>query len=625
MKERWKAIARILEEEYDLEVQPSYEGWGAGYDPKYLPALEMWAKGEVEDVPPGVRKPRGISFNIVDFMRKNEDYIVNSIRHEISFLLNTEFPHWRIGQREVFRAGYVPSSFVVLMAVLESIRADERIIKEMPSSIGPLRRRMKEVLSKAKAPYPHHRLALSIAYRWMGEQDPYEDETAKYWQQIEKPFYEYLGATDPQTLYDILMEDIWTHFRPLVDTSRDLNYIDLLLDEAGERRKREAHRGRIMTDVLRKLPPDIQQSIREFKEMNSWELPEELRRSVLKALGSLQDWMKDYIRQMSWLDTLEKDLAFLSSFLPKTLEVDVEHRGFVSFIFKGWEETAGASSALTIKESIEDEELSQMDRQFKKEHGLTEREFERYRVMMRSVLPYVEHFKRKFDSFLPQEEECWGGCHPRGKRLNFRKIPTEVPIKRGRIFSRREVPEKKDLAFELLIDISSSMKKQEKITNAIRSLLLVSEVLEKMEMPFSIKVFSENVYLLKDYSEDYLSVKSRIMELPSSAGGGTDLGKAISIGTESLEVFTKSTHRKGIIVLFTDGEPTKGLKGNDLKLYISQMKKKVPIVGVGVGKATPMVREYFDRTGISVDDISKLPSAFSFIIENQLKRLISVN
>ena len=42
MKEKWKVIERLLSEEYDIEVQGSYEGWGAGYDPKFLPLTEMW-------------------------------------------------------------------------------------------------------------------------------------------------------------------------------------------------------------------------------------------------------------------------------------------------------------------------------------------------------------------------------------------------------------------------------------------------------------------------------------------------------------------------------------------------------------------------------------------------------
>jgi uncharacterized protein YegL len=315
---------------------------------------------------------------------------------------------------------------------------------------------------------------------------------------------------------------------------------------------------------------------------------------------------------------------FLQNFLPKTLEVDIEHRGFLTFLFKGWEEEGASANSLRRKE-IEEQDLSDTDRRYRKEHGLTEEEFKKYRLLMRSILPYVEHFKRKFDSLLPEEEEGWSGSYMSGKRLNFRKLPTEVPIRRGRIYTRREIPEKKELAFELLIDISTSMKKEEKILNAVRSLLLVSEVLDRLKMPFSIKVFNDNVYELKGFEEDYLSAKARIMELLSGAGGGTDLGKAISIGLESLEIFTKRTHRKGILILFTDGEPTRGLRGQDLKSFIYQMKQKLPIVGVGVGEATELVREYFERTGISVEDVSRLPSAFSFIVENQLKRLLSLN
>lgn len=624
MKERWRILANVLEDEFDIEVQPSYEGWGAGWDPKYLPLLEMWARGEVEEVPPGVMRPKGVVFNVVDFLRRTDDYALNSIRHEISYLLSTHFPHWRLGQREVFRAGYVPTSFLVLFSVLETLKADERITEEIPSAIFGLKGRLREILFSLNPIYPHHQLALSLIYRWLDEEVPYSQEVKHYTDSMERSFYEYIREKDHQTAYDILMEELWTKFRVLVDEAREMNYVDLLLEEARGKRREDAHRGRIMTDVLKKLPEGLREVIYELKDKSSADIPEVERKEILKALSSLPDWMRDYIKQMSYLDMLEKDVAFLWNFLPKTLEVDIEHRGFLSFLFKGWEEEGGASNSLK-KQELQEEELSETDRKFKKEHGLTEEEFRRYRAMMRSVLPYVEHFRRKFDNLLPQEEEKWGGSYLKGKRLNFKRIPTEVPIRRGKIYTRREIPERKELAFELLIDVSASMKKEEKILNAVRSLLLVSEVLDRLGMPFSIKVFNENVYELKGYEEDYRSAKSKIMELPAQVGGGTDLGKAVSIGLESLEIFVKKSHRKGILILFTDGEPTRGLRGENLKSFILQMKQKFPIVGVGVGEATRMVKEYFDRTGISVEDISKLPSAFSFVVENQLKRLLSVN
>lgn len=621
MKERWKVMAKLLEEEFDIEVQPSYEGWGAGWDPRYLPLLEMWARGEVEDVPPGVRRPKGVVFSVLDFLRRTEDYAVNSVRHEISYLLNTYFPHWRLGQREVFRAGYVPTSFLVLFSVLESLKADERLLEDTPSSIFGLKRRLKDILSTLKPDYPHHQLAVSLIYRWLGEEVDLPLEIKRYTQSMEKSFYEYLREKDAQTAYDILMEELWPKFRVLVDEAKQLSYVDLLLEEARGRKREDSHRGRIMTDVLKKLPEGYQEIVRGFKDGKASDVPEVDRREILKAMNSLPDWMREYVNQMSYLHILERDMILIREFLPKTVEVEIEHKGFLSFLFKGWEEGVGSSLS---KKAENPEELSERDRRFRKEYGLTEEELRRYQTLMRGILPYVEYFKRKFDNLFPKEEE-WGGAHLSGRRLNFKKLSTEVPIRRGRIYLRREVPQRKELAFELLVDVSSSMKKEEKILSAVKSLLLVSEVLSRLGMPFSIKVFNDNVYELKGFEEDYKAAKAKIVELISEVGGGTDLGKAISVGLESLEVYIKSTHRRGILILFTDGEPTRGLKGEELKSFILQAKRKFPIAGIGVGEATKLVKEYFDRTGICVEDVSKLPSAFSFLIENQLRRLLSLS
>ncbi|RUM32776.1 MAG: VWA domain-containing protein [Aquifex sp.] len=624
MKEKWKAIANLLEEEFDIEVQPSYEGWGAGYDPKFLPLLEMWAKGEVEEVPQGVRIPKGILYNVVDFLRKSEDYTVNSVRHEIALLLHTYFPHWRFGQREVFRAGYVPTAFLVLFAVLESLKVDSKLVEENPSSFSALKKRYKEILSEINPYYPYHELAISFVYSWINEDYEFSDEVKRYHSTMERSFYEYLKEKNPQSSYDIVMEDLWQKFRVLVDLSKDLNYVDLLIEEARGRNREDAHKARIMTDILSKLPTEIKNYIKENKNKKATQFPSEVIKQILKALDAIPDWMKDYLKQMSYIDLLEKDISFLNYFLPKTLEVDVEHRGFISFIFKAWEEVS-ANHSLKSKKQKEEEELSDLDKKFKKEHGLTQKEFQKYRLLLKSVLPYVEHFKRKFDNFLPKEEELWDGKYYRGKRLNYKRVATEVPIGRGRIFMKREIPERKELVFELLMDISSSMKKEEKILNALKSLILVSEVLDKLKMEFSIKVFNENVYTIKDFNEDYRIAKARILDILDSLGGSTDLSKAINVGVESLETVIKKEHKKGVLILFTDGQPTKGLKGDELKYMISQMKMKIPIVAIGVGEATHMVKEYFEKTGISVEDIAKLPSVFSFVMENQFRRLLSVS
>jgi len=145
--------------------------------------------------------------------RKTDDYAINSIRHEISYLFTTHFPSWRLGQREVFRAGYVPTSFLTLYAVLESLRANERIVEEIPSAVFGLKTLTKELIQSINPIYPHHQLALSLVYRWLGEEAPFSQEIKHYTDSMEKSFYEYIKEKDHQTAYDIVMEDLWSKFR----------------------------------------------------------------------------------------------------------------------------------------------------------------------------------------------------------------------------------------------------------------------------------------------------------------------------------------------------------------------------------------------------------------------------
>jgi len=610
------SLSERLKKEFGIEVYPSYDGWGAGYDPHKLPTLEAWAKGEIEEIDHSIKKPRGILFDIKDTIRKSDDEVLNLLRYEILYLLEGRFSLWRFGQREVFRAGYVPTSFLVLFSVLERLRVAELLKRKNPSSLHFLKKALKETVYSTHASYPYHRIALGLIGLWTRESNGEE----KVIRSLEKGFREYIREENQSTGYEIVIEDLWQKFRTAVDLSRELNYVDLILEEARGVKEKDGHKARIMTDILSKLPPSLREEINKLKERKADELPEELIKGILKALETIPDWMKDYLKQMSYLDLLDKDLRFLRSFLPKTLEVDVEHRGFITFLFKSWEEGSASS-----KRKREGKELSDRDKKFQKEFGLTEEEFRLYRNLLREVLPYVENFKRKFEAVFPKREELWEGRYYRGKRLNLKRISTEVAIKRGRVFCRREVPVRKELIFELLLDVSSSMKKEEKILSALKSVLLFSEVLNNLGMKFAIKVFNDKVSTLKDYEEDYENARGRIMELVSYVGGSTNLGEAISEGVRSLEKEIKKEGVKGVLILFTDGQPTKGLKGAELRYYISKLKRRVPVVAVGVGKGSDTVREYFDRNSVSVSDISKLPVAFFTVIENQLRKLISVN
>ena len=321
MKERWKVIEKLLSDEYDIEVQASYEGWGAGYDPKFLPLTEMWAKGEIEDVPEAVKRPSGIAFYLQEVSNKPEEEAINIIRHEIEYLFSTDLYLWRLGQREFYKFGFTPTSFLVLYAVLESIKTDERLIKNHPDSLQTVKKHYKNILNNLETYYPHHLFALSLLENWLGEGN-YQKDTQKFLQ-------EYLNAKS-RDAYDIIMEDLFGRYMSHIEKAQDINYVDLLLEEARGKTRVDAHRGRIMTDLLKKLPEHLQEIIVQNKDKRAVDISEADRKEILKSLKAVPDWMRDYLKQMSYISMIERDVEFIRHFLPKTLEVDIEHRGFLS-------------------------------------------------------------------------------------------------------------------------------------------------------------------------------------------------------------------------------------------------------------------------------------------------------
>jgi len=585
LSEGWRTIASLLSREFGVEVLPSQEGWGAGYDPGHLPLLERWALGEVEEIPQEVKRPRGVVFDIREFSGKEEGFVAASVGHEIVYLLETPFPNWRHGQREVLRAGYPPASFSLLLAVLESLRATEILLSTHPSRRRWLEEKMDALLPPRVIHYPHQRFVRSLVDLWLGR----GKGTG-----LRESIGEYLEEKDPAKAYDVLMGEIWSRYRPLVDRSRELNRIDLLLEEAGRRSRENVHRGRIMTDLLRKLPPRVQEIL--YRNRSASDMEESERREILRALSSVPGWMREYLEQMSFLDITERDLRLIRNLLPRTLEVDIEHRGFLTFLFKSWEGSVAGGRRRG--------DVSGAD----------------YGEILKSVLPHVEYFRKRFSALLPVEEERWGGSYTVGRRLDHRRLSREVPTGRGRLYRRREVPVQQKLAFELLIDLSSSMKRNNRIGNALRALVLVCEVLHSLGMPFSVKVFNDRVFTVKEFGEDYRSVRPRLTSLTERVGGGTDLSGAVLSALEDLTLYTRKANLKGVIVLFTDGAPTRGLKGEELRKLIRETKRRIPLVGVGTG--TSQVREFFEGTAVSVDSISQLPAAFALVLENRLRRIL---
>ncbi|MCS7083455.1 MAG: VWA domain-containing protein [Aquificaceae bacterium] len=573
-------LANLLRGEYDLEVEISQEGWGAGYDPLSISLTEMWARGELKDVPNVAKVPTGVVINAPE-VGKEEAKALAICRHQIELLLGTDLYLWRQGQREFFKFGYNPSSFVALFSALEYLRAIQKLSQSHPESHEILIKHLEQTLKNIKVIYPHHEFVASILQN--------KTHGTFLRKDIESSLENYLNSS-PEEAFELIFENFLSPYLKKLDESMELSQV-LLLQKQAKEELSSARSGRIMTDLLKRLPKELQQALETEKEIS-----QELKLKILKSIKTAPEWMRDYLKQMTQIEILEEDVKFFAPFLPKMLETEIEHRGFLAFIIKSWQaqsakgQRGGAKSASTYLET------------------------------MRPIRHYVDSLRKKLLSIMPEDEELFGGRFYLGKRLDYHSLSFEIPIKRGKIYQKRVKPSPARMAFRLLLDISSSMKKEDKLKTALRASLLFCEVLESLKMNFAFDVFNEEVLSLKEFEDNYERVLSKILRLASLPSGATNLEKAVRYSHENLRTFCLKTSQRGLLVVFSDGEPTRGAKSEELKSIIQDLKAIMPIVAFGVGKGP--VEFYFEKTGINLKTINELPLAFGRLIENQIRRLL---
>jgi len=157
------------------------------------------------------------------------------------------------------------------------------------------------------------------------------------------------------------------------------------------------------------------------------------------------------------------------------------------------------------------------------------------------------------------------------------------------------------------------MRKEDKLINAIKSLILIGEVLSDLKLDFSISLFNEEYFILKDFKTSYKMVIKDILNI--SPQKNTNLGLALEEGRKHIGDFQKRTHKRGVSVIFSDGEPTKGIKKEELNTYVNLLKLEIPIVAVSVGKAGESIKEIFGKNALIVNSINSPPMAFGRIIQ----------
>jgi cobalamin biosynthesis protein CobT len=270
------------------------------------------------------------------------------------------------------------------------------------------------------------------------------------------------------------------------------------------------------------------------------------------------------------------------------------------------------------------------DRLKERSTGLSENERQQYDEYYGSVKKYVNMLAERLDEvFPPQEERGWEGGQRRGKRIDAKSLAREIPTGSGKFFERKEVPEVTEAAFSLLIDVSGSMQGK-KIQEALKAAILMAEAFSKKGIPFEISAFNAQFLELKGFEEEYFGKKKmEIMRLLNEVrtydAYNNDDGYAVDTAARRLQKRLLENDAIGALIVISDGEPAPSDEHDgpewELRNIVKKWSRQIPLIGVGIGPGMEStIKEYYDKNGLPVPDVNKLPQALLKILGNQLSR-----
>lgn len=228
-------------------------------------------------------------------------------------------------------------------------------------------------------------------------------------------------------------------------------------------------------------------------------------------------------------------------------------------------------------------------------------------------------------------------------RLNFQD---------DRVFRRRTESQTKDVAVELVVDISGSMG-GEKILKATQSAYALSAVLERLKIKHEVICFTtgetqmtgddtidadknkihyartENLVMpiIKNFDEPINSeVRSRFGYLPFKVSMRSNIdGESVEIAARRLMQRQAARH---VMIVLSDGEPAghsysgrsygasaRDLLRNDLKDRVERLSKYIDIVGIGI--MSTAVERYYPKH-VVLNNVSELPNT----VIKQLRALL---
>lgn len=432
--------------------------------------------------------------------------------------------------------------------------------------------------------------------------------------------------------YEINRDEIWPEFKKLVDADME--------DQKVQEMLKNMQKGSENGEGQQGLPQELKESLSEEEQQqleeaikNGQPKPGEGNSSQdshpidLDSLSEdLKQKIKDYIDSLP--DDIKKELAkkaqqSLGNF-EKAINEEFEGKLSDNPDKKAERET---KTPLSDKPQVDGESKktytppdSEDQKKFKDliEQALNGDE-NVYEQMRREVLPLIDNLENDLrEIFVQRRAQKWESGFRSGRKIDIKRRIQEkakgLSAVESKAWQKRELPQEKDYAISLLVDLSGSMR-GEKIRETFKATIVLAEVLNRLSINTEILGFNDKLYEYQLFGENMSKdvrehIGGMLQEVDTPAASYNDDGWAVQQASERLA--RQKTAEKFLFVL-SDGIPEESNKHPksryDLETIVSSISKETDqkLIGLGIGKGTDHVGYYYPNSvaNIGVSEMSE--------------------
>ena len=432
--------------------------------------------------------------------------------------------------------------------------------------------------------------------------------------------------------YEINRDEIWPEFKKLVDADME--------DQKVQEMLKNMQKGSENGEGQQGLPQELKESLSEEEQQqleeaikNGQPKPGEGNSSQdshpidLDSLSEdLKQKIKDYIDSLP--DDIKKELAkkaqqSLGNF-EKAINEEFEGKLSDNPDKKAERET---KTPLSDKPQVDGESKktytppdSEDQKKFRDLIEQTLKSDENiYEQMRHEVLPLIDNLENDLrEIFVQRRSQKWESGFRSGRKIDIKRRIQEkakgLSAVESKAWQKRELPQEKDYAISLLVDLSGSMR-GEKIRETFKAAVVLAEVLNRLSINTEILGFNDRLYEYQPFGENMSRgvrehIGGMLQEVDTPAAAYNDDGWAVGQASERLS--RQKAVEKFLFVL-SDGIPEESNKHPksryDLETIVSSISKETDqkLIGLGIGKGTDHVGYYYPNSvaNIGVSEMSE--------------------